>query len=83
MAIRIGLSGWRYPPWRGAFQLPQREELHYPLRGFRSIEPNGSFRLLQTPGSCRQWHDATPIGKPERTPLILKVAILGVLRVPR
>jgi len=61
---RIGISGWRYPPWRhGKFYpkgLPQREELAYAARQFATIELNGSFYSLQHPESYRQWHDATP-----------------------
>ena len=63
MAIRIGISGWRYPPWRGVFYppgLPQRRELEYASRLFPSIEINGSFYSLQTPRSYSAWHDATP-----------------------
>jgi len=61
--IRIGVSGWRYPPWRGVFypaKLPQRLELSYAARIFRSIELNGSFYSLQRPESYAAWHDATP-----------------------
>jgi uncharacterized protein YecE (DUF72 family) len=46
MAIRIGISGWRYAPWRGVFypeNLPQRLELSFASRIFSSIEVNGSF----------------------------------------
>ncbi|HEY0310660.1 MAG TPA: DUF72 domain-containing protein, partial [Luteimonas sp.] len=46
MAIRIGISGWRYAPWRGVFyprDLPQRRELEYAAARFGSIELNGSF----------------------------------------
>ena len=63
MAIRIGISGWRYAPWRGVFYpdgLPQRRELEYAAACFGSIEINGSFYSLQTPGSYSAWHDATP-----------------------
>jgi uncharacterized protein YecE (DUF72 family) len=63
MAIRIGISGWRYAPWRGVFyppELPQRAELEYASRRFDSIEINGSFYSLQTPASYTAWHDATP-----------------------
>jgi uncharacterized protein YecE (DUF72 family) len=63
VAIRIGISGWRYAPWRGVFYppgLPQRRELEYASRLFPSIEINGSFYSLQAPASWRQWHDATP-----------------------
>ena len=63
MAIRIGISGWRYAPWRGVFYpkgLPQREELEFAARCFGSIEINGSFYSLQTPASYSAWRDATP-----------------------
>jgi uncharacterized protein YecE (DUF72 family) len=63
MAIRIGISGWRYAPWRGVFyprDLPQRAELEFAGRCFDSIEINGSFYSLQTPQSYAAWHDATP-----------------------
>jgi uncharacterized protein YecE (DUF72 family) len=62
-AIRVGLSGWRYPPWRGVFYpkgLPQRRELEYASRGFSTIEINGSFYSLQRPSSYQAWYEATP-----------------------
>jgi uncharacterized protein YecE (DUF72 family) len=61
--IRIGISGWRYTPWRGVFypqDLPQRLELHYASRILPTIEINGSFYSLQYPQSYRQWRDETP-----------------------
>jgi uncharacterized protein YecE (DUF72 family) len=61
--IRIGISGWRYTPWRGVFypdDLPQRLELHYASRALPTIEINGSFYSLQHPASYRRWHDDTP-----------------------
>lgn len=63
--IRIGLSGWRYPPWRGTFYprgLPQRRELEYASRHFATIEINGSFYSLQRPEFYARWRDATPDG---------------------
>jgi uncharacterized protein YecE (DUF72 family) len=63
--LRIGISGWRYPPWRRKFypaDLPQRLELHYASRQFDSIEINGSFYSLQRPESWRHWYDDTPRG---------------------
>ncbi len=60
---RIGISGWRYPPWRGTFfpgDLPQKDELHYASRQLRSIEINGTFYSLQRPSSFHTWHDQTP-----------------------
>jgi uncharacterized protein YecE (DUF72 family) len=62
-AIRIGVSGWRYTPWRGVFyprDLPQRLELSYAARKFPTLEINGSFYSLQRPEYYREWHDATP-----------------------
>jgi uncharacterized protein YecE (DUF72 family) len=64
--IRIGVSGWRYPPWRGgAFYpkgLPQRRELEYASRAWPSIELNGSFYSLQRPENYAAWYDDTPAG---------------------
>ena len=63
MAIRIGISGWRYAPWRGVFypdDLPQKRELEYASRQFPTIEVNGSFYSLQSPESWKAWHDSTP-----------------------
>src|SRR5690606_31454639 len=40
--------------------LPQRSELEFAARRFPTIELNGSFYSLQTPGSYQNWHDATP-----------------------
>ncbi|MBA3273480.1 MAG: DUF72 domain-containing protein, partial [Chthoniobacterales bacterium] len=61
--IRIGISGWIYPPWRGVFypkDLPQKGELEFASRQVNSIEINGSFYSLQLPGSYARWYDATP-----------------------
>jgi uncharacterized protein YecE (DUF72 family) len=61
--IRIGISGWRYTPWRGVFypqSLPQRLELAYASRLLPTIEINGSFYSLQRPEYYAQWYDETP-----------------------
>ncbi len=63
--IRIGISGWTYPPWRGVFYpagLRQRDELAYAAARLGSIEVNGSFYALQRPSSYRSWRDQTPDG---------------------
>jgi uncharacterized protein YecE (DUF72 family) len=63
--VRIGVSGWRYTPWRGNFYprgLAQARELEYAARIFPSIELNGSFYSLQRPASYAQWAAATPPG---------------------
>ena len=60
---RIGISGWRYAPWRGVFYprgLPQHRELAFASRMLPSIELNGSFYSLQRPESYQAWHDETP-----------------------
>ncbi|MDG2518710.1 DUF72 domain-containing protein [Lysobacter soli] len=61
--VRIGISGWRYAPWRGVFYPPglaQRRELEYAAHCFHSIEINGTFYSLQRPESFRLWRDETP-----------------------
>ena len=63
--IRIGISGWRYEPWRGVFypgDLAQRRELEFASRAFPTIEINGSFYSLQHPESYRSWYEETPPG---------------------
>lgn len=62
---RIGISGWRYAPWRGTFypkELVQREELDYASRHVSSIEINGSFYALQSAASYAHWYGQTPRG---------------------
>jgi uncharacterized protein YecE (DUF72 family) len=64
-AIRIGISGWRYEPWRGVFYPPdlaQRRELEFASRALSTIEINGSFYALQRPESYAAWHAETPRG---------------------
>lgn len=44
--MHVGISGWRYAPWRGVFYppgLPQAQELYYASRALPCIELNGSF----------------------------------------
>jgi uncharacterized protein YecE (DUF72 family) len=63
--IRIGISGWRYAPWRDVFyppKLAQSRELEFASRAFSSIELNGSFYALQTPESYAKWYRDTPEG---------------------
>lgn len=61
--IRIGISGWIYPPWRGIFYpegLAQKKELEFASGKFSSIEINGSFYSLQRPSSWKAWYSSTP-----------------------
>ena len=61
--IRVGISGWTYPGWRGDFYptgLAHRRELEYAASHLTSIEINGSFYSLQRPTSYVAWRDQTP-----------------------
>src|SRR5215470_13903631 len=62
-AVRIGISGWMYEPWRGVFYpegLPQKKELAYAAEKFPTIEINGTFYSLQRPSSFEKWVKETP-----------------------
>jgi uncharacterized protein YecE (DUF72 family) len=62
-AIRIGIGGWTYAPWRGTFypgDLPQKRELEYASRQLTSIEINGTFYGSQKPATFAKWRDETP-----------------------
>jgi uncharacterized protein YecE (DUF72 family) len=61
----IGISGWRYTPWRGEFYppgLPERDELAYAAAHFPTIELNGSFYSLQRPEYYARWFEQVPAG---------------------
>lgn len=61
--IRIGVSGWTYPPWRGNFYpkgLPHKRELAYAASRFNALEVNGTFYGMQVPRSFSAWADAVP-----------------------
>nr|WP_272954634.1 DUF72 domain-containing protein [Kribbella sandramycini] len=63
VAYRVGISGWRYAPWRSVYYpegLPQRAELEYVSRRLSSVELNGSFYSLQRPTSYQRWYAETP-----------------------
>lgn len=61
--IRIGISGWRYAPWRNNFYpkgLCQKDELYFASRAVNTLEINGSFYGLQRPTSYARWYEETP-----------------------
>jgi uncharacterized protein YecE (DUF72 family) len=63
--VRIGISGWRYEPWRGVWypeELPQRRELEFCGLHFPTVEVNGSFYSLQRPEYYEEWYRDTPPG---------------------
>lgn len=64
-AIRIGLSGWTYAPWRGHFYpegLGQKNELAFAARQFPALEVNGTFYGLQKPEAFARWAEVAPEG---------------------
>ncbi|HXF54578.1 MAG TPA: DUF72 domain-containing protein [Hyphomicrobiaceae bacterium] len=64
-AIRIGIGGWTFAPWRGVFypdDLPQAKELFYASRRLTSIEINGTFYSTQSPATFAKWRSETPDG---------------------
>lgn len=61
--IRIGIGGWSYEPWRGAFYpdaLPEKRELDYASRRLTSIEVNSTYYRSQKPTTFARWRDETP-----------------------
>ena len=61
--IRIGVGGWNYEPWRGAYYpkgLPHGRELEYSSRKLTSIEIDSTYYGSKTPDSFRKWRDSTP-----------------------
>ena len=61
--VRVGISGWRYAPWRGVFYppgLPQRRELEHVAGLLDTVEINGSFYSLQRPEHYARWAAQTP-----------------------
>ncbi|HZP99641.1 MAG TPA: DUF72 domain-containing protein [Reyranella sp.] len=63
--VRIGVSGWTYKPWRGAFYpegLSHKKELAWLATQFDTVEINGTFYCMQVPDSFARWADDTPDG---------------------
>ncbi|WP_413558374.1 DUF72 domain-containing protein [Bdellovibrio sp. HCB209] len=63
MTVRVGISGWVYPPWRGVFypeDVSQKKELAFASRQVSSIEINGSFYSNQNPTTYLRWYQETP-----------------------
>jgi uncharacterized protein YecE (DUF72 family) len=63
--IRIGIGGWTYEPWRGAFYPPKwpiKRELEYASRHVTAIEVNGTFYSSFKPATFANWRDTAPDG---------------------
>ena len=64
-AIRIGVGGWTYEPWRGTFypgDLPQKRELEFASRALTAIEINATFYGRQSRKSWEAWEKVVPDG---------------------
>jgi uncharacterized protein YecE (DUF72 family) len=63
--VRVGIGGWTYVPWRGAFYPPslrQKQELHYASRRLTSIEINSTHYRVPPASSYAKWRAETPDG---------------------
>ncbi|MBA3544227.1 MAG: DUF72 domain-containing protein [Chthoniobacterales bacterium] len=61
--IRVGIGGWSYAPWRGAFfpdGLAQAKELEFASRQFGAIEINGTFYSRQARSTWEKWAASVP-----------------------
>lgn len=61
--IRIGVSGWSYDGWDGAFyprDLPASRRLGYVATRFETVEINGTFYSLRRPADFEGWAAAVP-----------------------
>ena len=62
-AIRVGIGGWTFAPWRGTFYpsgLQHAKELAYAAARLTSIEINGTFYRTQTAATFRKWAGEAP-----------------------
>ncbi|GAA4339096.1 DUF72 domain-containing protein [Pigmentiphaga soli] len=64
-AVRVGIGGWNYAPWRETFyppDLPQIRELEYASRQVTAIEINSTYYGTQKPATFAKWREQTPDG---------------------
>jgi uncharacterized protein YecE (DUF72 family) len=64
-AIRAGIGGWTFEPWRGVFYpagLRQADELSYAASKLTAIEINGTYYSSFKPDSWAKWRASTPEG---------------------
>ena len=63
--IFVGIGGWTFEPWRGAFYpdgLAHKRELEYASRKLTSIEINGTYYSGFKPETWAKWREETPDG---------------------
>ncbi|HZK98378.1 MAG TPA: DUF72 domain-containing protein [Caulobacteraceae bacterium] len=64
-AIRTGMGGWTFQPWRGVFYpkaTRQADELAFASRQVTAIEINSTYYSAQKPESFARWAAVTPPG---------------------
>jgi uncharacterized protein YecE (DUF72 family) len=64
-AIRVGIGGWDYDPWRETFYppgLPKTKQLEYAASKLTAIEINATYYKLQKPELFERWAKAVPEG---------------------
>ncbi len=64
-AIRSGVGGWTYEPWRDNFYpegLAHSKELAYASERLSAIEVNGTYYSTFKPPTFAKWRDETPEG---------------------
>ena len=64
-AIRVGIGGWNFEPWRETFypkDLPASRELEYASSKLSAIEVNGTYYSTMTPKTFAKWRDTAPDG---------------------
>jgi len=64
-AIRVGVGGWDYDPWRETFyppRLAKAKQLEFASRRLTAIEINATYYKLQKPESFAKWRDSVPDG---------------------
>jgi uncharacterized protein YecE (DUF72 family) len=64
-AIRVGIGGWDYDPWRGSFYPPglaKAKQLEYAAGRLTAIEINATYYKLQSPELFARWAKAVPDG---------------------
>lgn len=63
--VHIGVGGWDFDPWRGAFYpagLPRAKQLEYAGQHLTATEVNATFYKLQTPETYARWAKMVPDG---------------------
>ena len=64
-AIRVGIGGWDYEPWRETFYPPglaKAKQLDYAASRLTAIEINATYYKLQKPELFAKWAKAVPDG---------------------